>query len=261
MPPKKNSQVATNSQLSINRNNSDDYDDDNDNNHILEDDANCRQMICASIQYILVHNSKSQVIKRLEWINTVLRPMANDGRKYFPTIHKHVVKILNDTFGYKLIFDEKHDGYVLINGLKQGSLEHRPLANSNQYSKYALLMIIIACLKRAGGEMTSIDFWGILGETFSIRNDESTRLTINQNKIFGDVQKLIKNDFVKEGYLIFEQAKDFTGDTPTQTVKLAFRAQHEFPDETLEKFIEKIENYEIESDNDVDDNNAMDEDS
>jgi hypothetical protein len=151
-------------------------------------------------------------------------------------------------------------GYILVNGLKKGPLENRPLANSSQYSKYALLMIIIACLKRAGGEMTSIDFWAILGETFSIRNDESTRLTINQHKIFGDVQKLIKNDFVKEGYLIFEQAKDFTGDTPSQTVKLGFRAEQEFPDQALDEFIEKIGDYGIESDRDDDDDDAMDED-
>lgn len=119
-------------------------------------------------------------------------------------------------------------------------------------------MIIIACLKRAGGEMTSVDFWGILGETFSIRNDESTRLTINQHKIFGDVQKLIKTDFAKEGYLIFDQAKDFTGDTPTETVKLGFRAQQEFPDHALEEFIEKVEEYGVESDEENE--NTMDQD-
>jgi hypothetical protein len=117
-------------------------------------------------------------------------------------------------------------------------------------------MIIIACLKQAGGELTSIDFWAILGETFSIRNDESTRLAVNQHKIFGDVQKLIKNDFVKEGYLIFEQAKDFTGETPSQTVKLGFRAQQEFPDQAVEKFIEKVREYGLESDDD----DAMEED-
>ena len=119
-------------------------------------------------------------------------------------------------------------------------------------------MIIVACLKRAGGEMTSVDFWAILGETFSIRNDESTRLTINQHKVFGDVQKLIKTDFVKEGYLVFEQAKDFTGEAPSQTVKLGFRAQHEFPDQALDEFIEKIRDYGIESDEEQNDN-AMDE--
>lgn len=148
-------------------------------------------------------------------------------------------------------------GYVLVNALKQGPLEHRPLANSSQYSKYALLMIIVTCLKRAGGEMTSVDFWGILGETFAIRNDESTRLSINQHKIFGDVQKLIKTDFVKEGYLLFDQAKDLTGETPSQTVKLGFRALQEFPDESLEKFIEKIDEYGVESDKETD--NAEDE--
>lgn len=121
-------------------------------------------------------------------------------------------------------------------------------------------MIIVACLKRAGGEMSSVDFWAILGETFSIRNDESTRLAVNQHKIFGDVQKLIKTDFVKEGYLLFEQAKDLTGDTPTQTVKLGFRAQHEFPDEAMETFMEKVAEYGIESDKE-DNDEAMEEDS
>ncbi len=157
----------------------------------------------------------------------------------------------------KQSFQSSVQGFILVNGLKQGPLEQRPLVNSSQYSKYALLMIIIACLKRAGGEMTSIDFWAILGETFSIRNDESTRLTINQHKIFGDVQKLIKTDFVKEGYLIFDQAKDLTGDTPSQTVKLGFRAQQEFPDHALEEFIKKVGEYGIESD---DDEEAMEED-
>ena len=149
--------------------------------------------------------------------------------------------------------------------MQRGPLENRPLANSSQYSKYALLMIIIGCLKRAGGEMTSVDFWGILAETFSIRNDESSRLPMNQHKIFGDVQKLIKTDFVREGYLIFDQAKDFTGDTSTQIVKIGFRAQHEFPDEALDEFIEKVVGYGIECDREDEDNcddheDAMDED-
>ena len=151
-------------------------------------------------------------------------------------------------------------GYILVNGLKAGALEHRPLTDANQYSKYALLMIILACLKRAGGEMTGEDFWGILAETFSIRNEESTRATINQHKIFGDVQKLIKSDFVKEGYLLFEQAKDFTGEKPSLTVKLGFRAQHEFPDQALEAFSEKIRTYGVENDDEENHNNAMEDD-
>lgn len=253
MPPKRSlTQVASTQNASY----SDDQDDDNEQNY--ENDPNMKQMISASIQYILIHSSKAQVIKRLDWTNTVLRPLSGNARKCFPSVHKQVVKILNDTFGYLLVTADKNDGYILVNALEKGPLENRPLVNPNNYSKYALLMIIIACLKRAGGEMTAIDFWAILGETFSIRNDESTRLAINQHKIFGDVQKLIKTDFVKEGYLIFEQAKELTGDTPSQTVRLGYRAQHEFPDESLEKFIEKVESYGIESDDN--DENQMDED-
>lgn len=132
--------------------------------------------------------------------------------------------------------------------MTKGPLEQRPLVNPSQYAKNALLMIIVTCLKRAGGEMTSVDFWAILAETFAIRHDETTRLTMNQHKTFGDVQKLIKIDFVKENYLIFEQSKEITGENPNQTVKLGFRAQHEFPDHALDEFMEKIREYAIESD-------------
>lgn len=273
MPPKKSStQIST-------QNTNTSYSDDQEEDDNYENDPNFKQMVSASIQYVLVQSSKAQVIKRLDWTSTVLRPMDNNARKFFPSVHKQVVKVLNDTFGYKLVGDTKTDGkekrgtetnestiqslfqgYILVNALEKGPLENRPLVNPNQYSKYALVMIIIACLKRAGGEMTAIDFWAILGETFSIRNDESTRLSTNQHKIFGDVQKLIKTDFVKEGYLVFEHSKESTGDTPSQTVKLGFRAQHEFPDHALEEFIEKVESYGIESDHDDDEEeeNRMD---
>lgn len=107
MPPKKHSQIVASSQLSTQQDNSSDDQDDDTN---IENEHNFKQMISLSIQYILVHSSKPQIIKRLDWINNVLRPMAVDGRKYFPNVHKHVVKALNDTFGYKLVFDEKHDG-------------------------------------------------------------------------------------------------------------------------------------------------------
>jgi hypothetical protein len=105
MPPKKSSQIAT-STIQNESSNSDDQEDDNN----VEDDAIIKQMICASVQYVLIHSSKAQVIKRLDWTNTVLRPMAFDGRKYFPSVLKQVTKILDQTFGYKLVVDDKHDG-------------------------------------------------------------------------------------------------------------------------------------------------------
>lgn len=113
MPPKKHSQVATQSQISVHAHSSDD-DDEDSNTQSLENDAQFKQMVCASVQYILIHSSKQHLIKRLDWINTVLRPVALDGRKYFPKVHKLVVKGLQETFGYKLIFQEKQDGKILL---------------------------------------------------------------------------------------------------------------------------------------------------
>jgi hypothetical protein len=97
MPPKKSSTLTQPASSSSS--------DEN-----VENDDIIKQMVNASIQYILIHSSKAQVIKRLDWTNIVLRPMAFDGRKYFPNVHKQVTKILDQTFGYKLVEDEKHDG-------------------------------------------------------------------------------------------------------------------------------------------------------
>ena len=109
MPSKKNSQVLISTQVSNNHASSSDDQDDTDDN--FENDTNFKQVVCASVQYILMNSSKAPYIKRLDWINTVLRPMGLDGRKHFPSVHKHVVKGLENTFGYKLaILDEKHDG-------------------------------------------------------------------------------------------------------------------------------------------------------
>ena len=110
MPPKKSSQAVATSQMSMNVS---DSDDPVDHDTTFDEDVNLKPIISASIQYILVHSCKPQIIKRLDWINTVLRPMGCDGRKVFPAVHKQVVKALNETFGYKLVSDEKHDGQLI----------------------------------------------------------------------------------------------------------------------------------------------------
>ena len=69
-----------------------------------------KQMICASVQYILIHSSKTQTIKKADWISTVLRPLTTEARKYFPLVHKVVLKNLQQTFGYRLVTNEKQDG-------------------------------------------------------------------------------------------------------------------------------------------------------
>ena len=110
MPPKKS--LAATQQANNNSSSSDEQEDDTNE----ENEAIIKQMVCASVQYVLIHSSKAQVIKRLDWTNAVLRPMASvDGRKYFPIVQKQVTKILDQTFGYKLIEDPKHDGNGKIN--------------------------------------------------------------------------------------------------------------------------------------------------
>lgn len=112
MPPKRSlTQVVSTQNTSY----SDDQDDDHNNEQNYDNDPNMKQMISASIQYILIHSSKAQIIKRLDWTNIVLRPLSGNARKCFPSVHKQVVKILNDTFGYRLInIDNKNDGLIII---------------------------------------------------------------------------------------------------------------------------------------------------
>lgn len=111
MPPKRQtqSQSVTTTQISTySRGSSGDEDDHQ--HELMETDEQFKQMVCASVQYILIHSSKGQLLKRLDWINTVLRPMTNDARKYFPNVHRSVVKALQEVFGYRLMFNEKQDG-------------------------------------------------------------------------------------------------------------------------------------------------------
>lgn len=101
--------ITTNSQhLNSSTVSSDDQGDDE--TEILENDVQFKQMVSASVQYILIHHSKGQILKRLDWINTVLRPMANNARKYFSQVNQSVVKALQETFGYRLVYIEKQDG-------------------------------------------------------------------------------------------------------------------------------------------------------
>lgn len=123
MPPKRQTQTQKQSQsqtqwanhtqrtIDTTRSDMDDDEDESVNESFaVENDGLFKQMVCASVQYILIHSSKPQTIKKSDWINTVLRPLTNEGRKYFPQVHKAVVKALQNTFGYRLVPNEKQDG-------------------------------------------------------------------------------------------------------------------------------------------------------
>ena len=105
MPPKRTTQTQIETTTR-----SDPSDDELDESLPIDNDDLFKQMICASVQYILIHSSKAQVIKKSDWINTVLRPLTTEARKYFPQVHKVVLKNLQQTFGYRLVTNEKQDG-------------------------------------------------------------------------------------------------------------------------------------------------------
>lgn len=107
MPPKRSTQQT---QRTIDTTRSDNDDEELDGSFTVENDDLFKQMISASIQYMLIHCSKAQMIKKSDWINTVLRPMTNEARKYFPQVHKIVLKNLQQTFGFRLVTNEKQDG-------------------------------------------------------------------------------------------------------------------------------------------------------
>ncbi|CAF0760096.1 unnamed protein product [Didymodactylos carnosus] len=218
-------------------------------------DDDYKPFVKASVQYFLANCSKPVLIKRLDFINQILKT----NKKLYPAVIEDTKSVLSKIFGIQLKFDESHDGFILVNNLAN-SLDQKPLVTQTNYPKMALLMIITTCLKHAGGELSATDFWRMLSDTLNINGDLPTNLTQNQHKIFGDVQKLIKTEFVKEGYLVFDQMKDLSGssDTPVVMVRLGHRSKHEFTDENLEKFTKHLNSLDDNVQND--DMNNRDED-
>ncbi|XP_015197212.1 necdin-like 2 [Lepisosteus oculatus] len=146
------------------------------------------QKVAEVVQYILIKDQKKVPIKRADIVRQVIKEYKN----IYPEIIKRVNRTFEQVFGLKLVeIDSKNHIYILIKNLEH--VEGDPVGTGTGTPKTGLLFVILAVIFMRGGVVKESVIWSTLKK---LRVDQGER-----HKDFGDVKKLITEEFVRQKYL------------------------------------------------------------
>lgn len=150
--------------------------------------AQVDQKTAEVVQYFLVKDQKKIPVRRADLVKHVMK----DYRNIYPEIMKRVTQTLDQVFGFKLVeIDTKNHIYILINKLEP--VEGAPLDNSPTNPKMGLLFVILSVIFMKRGSVKENVIWHTLKK---LRVDPGEK-----HEEFGDVKKLITDEFVRQRYL------------------------------------------------------------
>ncbi|XP_019732141.1 necdin-like 2 isoform X2 [Hippocampus comes] len=139
------------------------------------------------VKYILVKDQKKIPMRRADLVKHVIK----EYRNVYPEIMKRVAHTFDQVFGLKLVnTDTKNQSYILINKLE--ATAGAPSFNSVD-PKMGLLFVVLSVIFMKKGVARESLMWNMLG-----------KLGINpikQHEEFGDVKKVITDEFVRQRYL------------------------------------------------------------
>ncbi|XP_058498908.1 necdin-like 2 [Solea solea] len=141
------------------------------------------------VQYFLVKQQKKIPVRRADLIKNVVK----EYRTVYPEIMKRATQTFEQVFGLKLVeIDTKNHIYILVNKLEavDGCSQISP---SNP--KTALLFVVLGVIFMKGGVVRETLIWNILKK---LRVDPGEK-----HPEFGDVKKVITDEFVRQRYLEF----------------------------------------------------------
>ncbi|XP_028669543.1 necdin-like 2 [Erpetoichthys calabaricus] len=140
------------------------------------------------LQFILIKDQKKMPIKRADIVKHVLK----EYKTIYSEILKRVDRTLGQVFGMKLVeIDTKNHTYVLINKLEPVDLNIRDMHTGSP--KTGLLFVILAVIFMKGGIVKESIIWNML-KKLKVKCGE-------KHEDFGDVKKLITEEFVRQRYL------------------------------------------------------------
>lgn len=152
--------------------------------------AQVDQKTAEVVQYFLVKDQKKIPVRRADLVKNVVK----EYRNIYPEIIKRAARTFEQVFGLKLvIIDPKNHVYILVNNLEtpEGASPINGLTNP----KTGLLFVILSVIFMKGGVARETLIWNVLKK---LRVDPGEK-----HEDFGDVKKLVTDEFVRQKYLEF----------------------------------------------------------
>ncbi|NXX31080.1 NSE3 protein, partial [Nicator chloris] len=174
------------------------------------------------VQFLLVKDQKKIPIKRAEMLKNVIR----ECRGAYSEILNVAGRTLQEVFGLQLVeIDSKRHTYILINNLPRA--EGNYLCRDKEKEKMGLLLIILSFIFMKGN---------------SVKDSDATPhqpVLRKQHRVFGDVRKLVTEEFVRQKYL--ETTPIPLTDPPEFKYQWGPRAEKETSKKDVLNFVAKIQ--------------------
>ncbi|XP_036617672.1 non-structural maintenance of chromosomes element 3 homolog [Trichosurus vulpecula] len=192
-------------------------------------EAQIQQKVNELVQFLLVKDQKKVPIRRADMVKTILQ----DYKDLASVIIERAGQTLEEVFGLQLKeIDQKHHTYIIINKLER--LEGDGMRNDQSVAKMGLLMVILSLIFMKGNSARESLVWDVLKK---LRVDPEKR-----HNTFGDVKKLVKDEFVRQKYLEYNRVPHT--DPPEHEFLWGPRAAHETSKMQVLRFVAKIQNRE-----------------
>ncbi|NP_001016930.1 NSE3 homolog, SMC5-SMC6 complex component [Xenopus tropicalis] len=178
------------------------------------------------VQYLLIKDQKKLPIKRAD----IVRNVVKEYKDIYPEIFRRAQIALQQVFGFQLEeIDTKSHIYILTNKLQR--VQGDGMRVDENTSKLGLLMVILSLIFMKGNTAKESAVWEML-----------RRLRIEpaeKHSDFGDVKKLITEEFVKQKYL--EYSKVLHTDPVEYEFRWGQRAFKETSKMQVLEFVSKIQ--------------------
>ncbi|NWR26281.1 NSE3 protein, partial [Emberiza fucata] len=178
------------------------------------------------VQFLLVKDQKKIPIKRADMLKNIIR----EYRNVYSEIVKKADRTLQEVFGLQLVeIDTKRHIYILINNLPQA--EGQYLCRGKEKEKMGLLLVTLSFIFMKGSSVKDGALWEFL-HLLRVYPGK-------QHSVFGDVKKLVTEEFVRQKYL--EVTPIPLTDPPEFKFQWGPRAEKETPKKDVLNFVAKIQ--------------------
>uniref|UniRef100_A0A674GXL7 MAGE domain-containing protein n=1 Tax=Taeniopygia guttata TaxID=59729 RepID=A0A674GXL7_TAEGU len=184
------------------------------------------QKVSELVQFLLVKDQKKIPIKRADILKNIIR----EYRDAYSEIIRRADRTLQEVFGLQLVeIDAKRHIYILINNLP--CAEGEQLCRDKEKEKMGLLLVILSFIFMKGNSVKDSALWEFL-HLLRVYPGK-------QHSIFGDVRKLVAEEFVRQKYL--ETTAIPLTDPPEFKYQWGPRAEKETSKKDVLNFVAKMQ--------------------